>query len=383
MQIDTTIIGAGVVGLAVAARLSEESGALFVVERNAGFGQETSSRNSEVIHAGIYYPAGSLKARLCVQGREMLYQRLANTRIPHRRCGKLLVATSAAEAKQLEAIVQRAAANGVDDLERLSGEQARAMEPQVKAVAALFSPSTGIIDSHRLMRHLFSQARKNGSQIVYRTKVERIIPSSGGGFDLVVRYPDGEEDRFHSQRVVNCAGLGADRLAATAGIDVDACGYRLHLWKGEYFSCQAPEGFIQRLVYPVPLPNTVGLGIHATVDLAGRIKLGPNATYLSDSDLADSDLADGELNYQVDADLRDDFYRAAVRYLPALKPDWLQPEMAGIRPKLQKPGDSVKDFIISEESDKGLPGLVNCIGIESPGLTSCLAIADYVAELLQ
>jgi L-2-hydroxyglutarate oxidase LhgO len=344
-----------------------------VIERNDSFGRETSSRNSEVIHAGIYYPAGSLKARLCVRGREMLYQRLAKTRIPHRRCGKLLVATSAAEAEQLEAIVQRAAANGVDDLEPLSGERARALEPQVKAVAALLSPSTGIIDSHRLMRHLFSQTRRSGGEIVYQTTVERIKPRSGGGFDLVVRYPDGEEDTFSSSRVVNCAGLGADRLAASAGIDIDACGYRLHLWKGEYFSCHAPEGFIQRLVYPVPLPNTVGLGIHATVDLAGRIKFGPNATYLPD----------GELDYQVDADRRDEFYRAAVRYLPALEPDWLQPEMAGIRPKLQKPGDGVKDFLINEESDKGLPGLVNCVGIESPGLTSCLAIADYVADLLR
>jgi L-2-hydroxyglutarate oxidase LhgO len=377
MQIDTTIIGAGVAGLAVAARLSEKRRPLFVVERNAGFGQETSSRNSEVIHAGIYYPAGSLKAKLCVQGRELLYQRLANTRIPHRRCGKLLVATCAAEAEQLEVIVQRAAANGVDDLEPLSGEQVRAMEPQVKAVAALLSPSTGIIDSHRLMRHLFAKARRNGSEIVYQTQVERIVPRSGGGFDLVVRYPDGEEDTFYSRRVVNCAGLGADRLAASAGIDIDTCGYRLHFWKGEYFSCQAPEGFLQRLVYPVPLPNTVGLGIHATIDLSGRIKFGPNATYLSDSGLAN-----GELDYQVDAGRRDDFHRAAVRYLPALEPDWLQPEMAGIRPKLQKPGDSVKDFIINEERHKGLPGLVNLIGIESPGLTSCLAIADYVADLL-
>jgi L-2-hydroxyglutarate oxidase LhgO len=344
-----------------------------VIERNESFGRETSSRNSEVIHAGIYYPAGSLKAKLCVQGREMLYQRLAKTRIPHRRCGKLLVATSVAEAEQIEAIVQRAAANGVEDLEPLSGERARAMEPQVKAVAALLSPSTGIIDSHRLMRHLFSQTRRSGGEIVYQTKVERIIPRSGGGFDLVVRYPDGEEDTFFSRRVVNCAGLGADRLAASAGIDIDACGYRQHFWKGEYFSCQAPEGFIKRLVYPVPLPDTVGLGIHATVDLAGRIKFGPDATYLPD----------GELDYQVDAGRRDEFHRAAVRYLPALEPEWLQPEMAGIRPKLQKPGDGVKDFIINEESGRGLPGLVNCIGIESPGLTSCLAIADHVADLLR
>jgi L-2-hydroxyglutarate oxidase LhgO len=342
-----------------------------VVERNPSFGQETSSRNSEVIHAGIYYPAGSLKARLCVQGREMLYRRLASTRIPHRRCGKLLVATDQEEAGQLEAILSKAEANRVDDLERISSARARAMEPQVKAVAALFSPSTGIIDSHRLMRHLLSQARRNGSEVVYRTSVERIAPRSAGGFDLVVRYPDGQTDRFHSRRVVNCAGLGADRLAASAGIDIDAHGYRQHFWKGEYFGCQAPQGFIRRLIYPVPLPHSVGLGIHATIDLVGRIKFGPNATYLPG----------GDLDYGVDPGQRDSFYRAAVRYLPALRPDWLQPEMAGIRPKLQKPGDGVRDFVISEERDKGLAGLVNCIGIESPGLTSCLAIAEYVAGL--
>lgn len=373
MQIDTTIIGAGVVGLAVAARLSDSKRPLFVVERNASFGQETSSRNSEVIHAGIYYPAGSLKARFCVRGRRLLYPRLESARIPHRRCGKLLVATDTQEAGQLDAIIEKARANGVDDLEPISGAKARQMEPQASAEAALFSPSTGIVDSHRLMRHLLSTARRNGSEVVYRTTVEKIAPRDGGGFDVVVRYPDGEEDRFCSRRVVNCAGLGADRVAASAGIDLDASGYRLHLWKGEYFSCQAPDDFITHLVYPVPLPNTVGLGVHATLDLAGRIKFGPNAIYLPQ----------GELDYGVDPDHREAFFKAAVRYLPALQPDWLQPEMAGIRPKLQKPGDGVRDFVISEESDKGLPGLVNCIGIESPGLTSCLAIADYVADLLE
>jgi L-2-hydroxyglutarate oxidase LhgO len=372
MQIDTTIIGAGVVGLAVAARLSENKRPLFVVERNSSFGQETSSRNSEVIHAGIYYTAGSLKARLCVQGRHMLYQRLQSAKIPYRRCGKLLVATDTQEAGQLDLIVEKARANGVDDLERISGARARQMEPQAKAKAALFSPSTGIIDSHRLMRHLLSAARRNGSEIVYQTTVEKLVPRDGGGFDVVVRYPDGEEDRFFSRRVINCAGLGADRVAASTGIDLDAWGYRLHLWKGEYFSCEAPAGFINHLVYPVPLPNTVGLGIHATLDLAGRIKFGPNAIYLPD----------GDLDYSVDSDHREAFFKAAARYLPGLQSDWLQPEMAGIRPKLQKPGDGVRDFVINEESDKGLPGLVNCIGIESPGLTSCLAIADHVADLL-
>ncbi|MDJ0781704.1 MAG: NAD(P)/FAD-dependent oxidoreductase [Desulfosarcinaceae bacterium] len=373
MQIDTTIVGAGVIGLAVAARLSERRQPLFVVERNASFGQETSSRNSEVIHAGIYYPAGSLKARLCVRGREALYQRLEEARIPHRRCGKLLVATEAAEADQLDSIRQRAADNGVDDLERLSGAGVRALEPQVRAVEALLSPSTGILDSHRLMRHLLSRARRKGCELVYRTKVERIRPRDGGGFDVLVRYPDGAQDCFFSRHVVNCAGLAADQVAASAGIDIDAHGYRLHLWKGAYFNCQAPSGYLKRLVYPVPPPHTVGLGIHATIDLIGRIRFGPDATYLPD----------GVLDYAVNSDDRDRFFHAAARYLPSLQADWLQPEMAGIRPKLQQPGDAVRDFVISEESGKGLPGLVNCIGIESPGLTSCLAIAEYVADLLE
>ncbi len=372
MRIKTTVVGAGVVGLAVAERLAEKKDQLLVIERNPAIGQETSSRNSEVIHAGIYYPRGSLKSELCRKGRRMLYQRCRLANIRHLKCGKLIVATDPEEEQRLAQIKQQAEANGVDDLSLLSATRVKQMEPRVKATAALFSPSTGIIDSHRLMRHLAARARKNGALFFFETTVEAIEPRPDGRYNVTVRYRDGKTDRFATEQLVNCAGLEADRVAARAGIDIDACNYRQHFWKGEYFSCDLPAGYIKHLVYPVPLPANVGLGIHATIDMTGRIKLGPNATYLPER----------IYDYTVKADNRKLFYQAARRYLPELRQEQLQPEMAGIRPKLQKPGDGIRDFIIQEESERGLPRLVNCIGIESPGLTSCLAIADYVAALL-
>ncbi len=373
MRIKTTVIGAGVIGLAVAERLAGSKGPLLVIERNPAIGQETSSRNSEVIHAGIYYPRGSLKSELCRKGRLMLYERCRAAGIRHLRCGKLIVATSPEEESRLEKIKRQAEANGVNDLRLLSAGQTRQMEPLVRATAALFSPSTGIIDSHRLMRHLAARARRAGALFFFRTTVETIRLRPDGRYTISVRYRDGKTDTFATDQVVNCAGLEADRVAACAGIDIDACRYRQHFWKGEYFSCDLPAGFIKHLVYPVPLPANVGLGIHATIDLAGRIRLGPNATYLPDR----------QYDYTVSMENRKLFHRAARRYFPDLKEEQLQPEMAGIRPKLQKPGDGVRDFIIQEESGKGLPRLVNCIGIESPGLTSCLAIAGHVASVLE
>jgi len=372
MEITTTVIGAGVVGLAVAAELSETRPGVMILERNPGFGQETSSRNSEVIHAGIYYAKNSLKAKLCVEGNRMLYALCKERRIPHRRCGKLIVANSKAEEGVLESIRKRARENGVADLEMVSARQIRILEPHVRACAGLLSPSTGIIHSHRLMRHFAARASRNGAQFVPHTTVDRVEKRSDGRYRVHVAYPDGESDAFSSRWVINCAGLDADRIAGSLGIDVDACGYRLHYWKGEYFSLDVAAGFLNRLVYPVPQPDHVGLGVHATIDLSDRVKLGPNATFLPDR----------SLDYRVDPDARQDFYEAARRYLPGLAADQLHPEMAGIRPKLQKPGDPAQDFIIAEESSRGLPGVVNLIGIESPGLTASPAIARYVADLL-
>ncbi len=372
MEITTTIIGAGVVGLAVAAELSRTRKGVMILERHPTFGQETSSRNSEVIHAGIYYARDSKKAKLCVEGNRLLYRLCEHHRIPHRRCGKLIVATEKDEEGILATIQDRARENGVEPLEMLSARQIKALEPNVKACAALFSPSTGIIHSHRLMRHYAARAHKNGAQFVPHTTVSGVEKQGDASYRVHVVYPDGKTDSFASRWIVNCAGLESDRVAASLGIDIDACGYRLHYWKGEYFSLEVPQGFIRHLVYPVPQANHVGLGVHATIDLSDRVKLGPNATYLPDR----------ALDYTVNPQARQAFYEAACRYLPGIGVDQLHPEMTGIRPKLQKPGDPARDFIIAEESSKGFPGVINLIGIESPGLTASPAIARHVAGLV-
>ena len=372
MEITATIVGAGVVGLAVAAELSKTRKGVLILERHPTFGRETSSRNSEVIHAGIYYARDSKKAKLCVEGNRLLYRLCEQHRIPHRRCGKLIEATEKAEEAILATIQDRARENGAEDLEMLSARQIKALEPNVKACAALISPSTGIIHSHRLMRHYAARAHKNGAQLVPHTTVSRVEKQDGGRYRVYVVYPDGQTDAFSSRWIINCAGLESDRLAESMGFDLDACGYRLHYWKGEYFSLDVPRGFIRHLVYPVPPANHVGLGVHATIDLSDRVKLGPNATYLPGRDL----------DYSVNPQARQSFHEAARRYLPGIALDQLQPEMTGIRPKLQKPGDPARDFIIAEESSKGFPGVINLIGIESPGLTASPAIARHVAGLV-
>lgn len=372
MEFTTTIIGAGVVGLAVAAALSETRRDVVILERNPGFGQETSSRNSEVIHAGIYYAKDSLKAKLCVEGRRLLYPLCEQSRIPHRRCGKLIVASDPDEEEILASIQARARENGVDDLKMIGSREIRTMEPHVRACAALHSPSTGIISAHRLMRRYFAQAKRNGVQFVPHATVLGIDRRDRGGYRIHVGYPDGQTEAFSSRWVINSAGLEADRMARSVGIDIDRCGYRLHYWRGDYFSLDVPKGFIQRLVYPVPQANHVGLGVHATIDLTDRVKLGPDATYLPDR----------HLDYAVNPTSRQSFYQAAARYLSGIAEAQLNPEMAGIRPKLQRPGDPARDFIIAEESDRGFPGLVNLIGIESPGLTASPAIARHVADLV-
>jgi L-2-hydroxyglutarate oxidase LhgO len=371
MEITTTIIGAGVVGLAVAAELSRTRKGILIIECNQSFGQETSSRNSEVIHAGIYYARDSMKARLCVEGNRLLYQLCKESKIPYQRCGKLIVATEKDEEEILATIQERARENGVTSLEMLSARQITSLEPNVKACAGLLSPSTGIIDSHRLMRWFIAQAYKNGAQLVTQTTVTRVEKQDDDRYRVHVVYPDGLTDSFASRWIVNCAGLDSDRIAESMGINIDKCGYRLQYWKGEYFSIDVPRGFIRRLVYPVSQPKQVG-SIHVTIDLSDRVKLGPNAVYLPER----------EVDYSVNTDAQSSFYKAALCYLPALSYDQLNPEMAGIRPKLQKPGDPVRDFVIAEESSKGLSGVVNLIGIDSPGLTASPAIARYVAAII-
>ena len=363
--VDITIIGAGVVGLAVAEELSRRYGNILLLEKNDSHGQETSSRNSEVIHAGIYYPAGTLKAALCIEGRRLLYEACETRGIRCHRAGKLIVATREDEEAALHDLLGKAHANGVDDLLMLSGRVVRSLEPEVSATAALLSPSTGIIDSHGLMRSMMVGATGNGVTAVFRSCVTA-AHYDGSRHELEL---NNGESRVASRVVVNSAGLKSDRVASLPGIDAEAEGYRLKPCKGSYFSASPPPR-IRHLVYPVPTPKHEGLGVHATLDLGGRVRFGPDVEYVD------------AIDYRVDEGKRDAFHDAIIRYLPFLAKESLQPDMCGIRPKLQGPGEEIRDFVIAEESRLGLPGWVNLIGIESPGLTACMAIARRVAELV-
>jgi len=364
-----TIVGAGVVGLAIAARLAKRFPDLVVLERRGRHGSETSSRNSEVIHAGMYYPTGSLKATLCVLGNRRLYEICASHDIPHRRCGKLIVATKDEEVPALERILKTGTANGVA-LEMITADAARALEPHVPSVAALFSPSTGIINAHALMDYFLAAATAAGATFQLVTELVG-IERDGGEYRLTIQM-GGAREGFTSERVINAAGLECDRVAALAGIDVDAAGYRLHYCKGSYFSVASSKAkLVSRLVYPVP--SSISLGVHALPDLTGRLKFGPDAEYLEGR----------ELDYRVDEKKRPAFAASVRRLVPGIAEEDLQPDMAGIRPKLQKHGEPMRDFVIREEKDRGLPGFFDLIGIESPGLTASPAIAEHVAGLLE
>lgn len=364
-----TVVGAGVVGLAIAARLAPEIPNLVVLERNGAAGMETSSRNSEVIHAGIYYQAGSLKARLCVEGNRRLYELCGRHAIPHRRTGKIVMACEDGERAALERLLAKGLGNGVA-LRMITASETRRLEPAVRSSGALFSPDSGIVSAHGLMDHLLGRARDAGAILQWRSELVG-VERRASDYRLTIRSGQGTES-FTSERVVNAAGLNADSVAGLAGIDVDAAGYRLRYCKGSYFSIAASRmGLVSRLVYPVP--GAVSLGIHAVLDLAGRLKFGPDVEYLPDR----------RLDYGVDETKRAAFGEAVRRMLPSVRDEDLQPDTSGIRAKLQGPGDAFRDFVIAEESGRGMPGFVNLVGIDSPGLTSALAIAEHVAGLLK
>jgi L-2-hydroxyglutarate oxidase LhgO len=361
-----TVIGAGVVGLAVADELAAAFQNVLIVEKNTGFGQETSSRNSEVIHAGIYYPPGLLKSRLCVKGNRLLYETCVRRGIPHKRLGKLIVATSAQECHELEKIREQARQNSVTGLTTLGKKQIRTLEPEVKGVTALFSPSTGIIDSHSLMRSFLWNAEEKGATIAFRACVTA-IRLENDGYDVEI---NAGEYRFRTKVLVNCAGLYSDKVAALAGMDIDKLGYRIKYCKGNYFTL-SPAPKLRHLVYPVPVENNESLGIHATIDLNNRVRFGPDSEYID------------TLEYSVDESRKYSFYEAIKRYIPNITAEGIQPDMCGVRPKLQGPGEPYRDFVIKEEQEAGRPGLINLIGIESPGLTSCIAIARHVSSLVE
>lgn len=364
--IDITIIGAGVVGLAVATRLARPDREVYVLEKNDSFGRETSSRHSGVIHCGIYYPEGSLKAKLCVAGRHKLYDICEKYGIPYRKLGKLIVATNEDETAELDALLARGQKNGVEAMRMLSHREMKQLEPNIEGAAAIFSPVTGIIDAYALMQYFAGKAQGEGAQIAFHTRVTG-IEKMRDGYRLTTE--GGEQ--FSSGLVINCAGLHSDQVAEMAGIDIDQAGYRLRYCKGEYFSVsKAKSHLVKRLVFPVPPQEVTGVGIHVTLDLEGRMRLGPSIEYAD------------RIDYAVDSTHQRLFYDSVRRFLPFIDYDDLEPDMAGIRPKLQGPGEGIRDFVIREESDPGLPGLINLIGIESPGLTASPAIADYVAEIV-
>ena len=364
--VDAVVVGGGVVGLASAWRLAEKALRVVVVERHTGPGRETTSRNSEVIHAGLYYPTASLKAKLSVRGNTLLYEFCERHNVPHRRCGKLVVACENNELSSLEALHEQAINNGVSQAKLITASEIRRLEPEIRATAAIHSKSTGIIDSHALVKAIEARAVRANATLLYRCAL-RDVEVTDHGYCLDLEHPGGNE-RLTAPLVVNCAGLAADQVAKMA----NAGHYQLHWCKGDYFRVTGSSQ-VARLVYPIPSTTLTGLGIHVTLDLAGRMRLGPDAEFISrDRTLFDVPHNKAQL-----------FHQAAQRYLPNLRLDQLVPDTYGIRPKLSGPMDPWRDFVITEETAAGRPGWINLVGIESPGLTAALAIADYVVTLLR
>jgi len=364
-KVDVIIVGAGVIGLAVAARLSQQFKSVLVIDKNASFGEETSSRNSEVIHAGIYYPQNSLKATLCVQGKTMLYQYCHDRHIPVNKIGKLLVAHGKKEEDFLKQTLICARKNSVNDLTWLSQSALKELEPELLATAALLSPSTGIIDSHAYMQSLLAQAEKHNALFVAQTKMQSALPTDDG-FDVSLN-SQGELISIRCKYLINCAGLHSETVAHTIkGLNKSHIP-KLHWCRGHYFSYQGESPFKQ-LIYPIPRDN--GLGIHASLDMGGQLKFGPDTQYID------------KINYDFPSKLKEKFIKQVSQYFPNIDASKLQPAYAGIRPKLQGENDTFKDFVIQTSEVHHLKGLINLFGIDSPGLTSSLAIADYIFDKL-
>jgi L-2-hydroxyglutarate oxidase LhgO len=365
---DVGVIGGGVIGLACAAKLAARGRSVVLMERHPRPGQETSSRNSGVIHAGLYYPTGSLKALTCVEGRDLLYRRCLSHGIGYQKTGKLLVATAEEEEPKLASIYARAIANGAGDLVHLDRKEIARLEPRVSAISGLWSPESGIVDVHELMYSYQKEAGDNGAVLAFQTELLG-LDRTAHAFTLATRSAGGERANLECTTLINAAGLLADRVAELAGLDVDALGYRYHWCKGDYFSLDPQlRGLVSHLIYPVPVH--AGLGIHVTFDLGGKLTLGPDTEYIS------------EVSYKVDPAKAGKFASAARRYLPELLDEQLSADYAGIRPKLQGPNDDFRDFVIEDAIDHGVPGLINLLGIESPGVTASEAIAERTSELI-
>lgn len=364
-DVDAVVVGAGVVGLSCAYALSKRGLSVVVLESEAHIGQGVSSRNSEVVHGGLYYPSGSLKARLCVSGRRMLYDFLDAHHVAYDKCGKLVVATDDGEVPRIDAIYDQAIANGVEGMQRLTGEEARALEPEVNAVAALLSPESGVMDSHGYMVALQGEIEAAGGAVVLSTPFEGAAPLGDGGFE--VRAGGAEPTIITTERLVIAAAMGAQTCAAAIQTYPAEMIPKLHYGKGVYFALNGAAPF-KRLIYPPPIPGA--LGTHYRRDLGGQARFGPDLEFVE------------SLDYNVDAARAEGFYLYIRKFWPGLPDGALVPDYAGIRPKLHGPGEPHPDFRIDDAQTHGLAGLVTLFGIESPGLTSSLAIGDEVAGRL-
>ena len=364
VDIQSVVIGAGVVGLAVARQLAMSGRDVLVVEAGGGIGTGISSRNSEVIHAGIYYLGGSLKARLCVEGKQRLYTYCDEHGVDYRRVGKLIVATDELQHAALQRLLQQGRFNGVDDLQWLDGPQARELEPALSCVAALWSPSTGIVDSHGLMLALQGDAERFGATLALHTPLLSAL-CIDQGFEL--HMGGSQPMTLRCREVINCAGLSAPQVARTiVGLPAQFVP-QAHWCKGSYFSLSGLAPF-RHLVYPAP--ESAGLGVHMTLDLGGQARFGPDVEWVE------------HIDYRVEPRRAEVFYQAIRRYWPGLPDNSLQPAYSGIRPKISGPTEPAADFLVSGCAEHGVPGLVNLFGIESPGLTSCLALAGHVVKRL-
>lgn len=363
-SVETLVVGGGVIGLAIARELALDGREVVVIEAESLVGSGISARSSEVIHAGIYYPSGSLKARMCVRGRERLYQYCDRYGVSYQRLGKLIIATSKQQLSRLQALMKLGQANGVDDLVRLSNSEINNLEPSIKADAAIYSPSTGIIDSHGLILSLKGEIESAGGFVVVNTAFQSGEVLADGFKVMTV----GETPyTLHCQILINAAGLAAQAIAKSLHGLKPSSIPKQYLAKGNYFSFVGKHDF-NHLVYPIP--EIGGLGIHATLDLAGRVRFGPDVEWVN------------SLNYDVDPNRVDMFFSTIRNYWPGLGDYTLLPDYAGIRPKLVGPNESAADFVIQTDAQHGIPRLINLFGIESPGLTSSLAIAEYVREIL-
>ena len=366
-EADIVIIGAGIIGLAIASEVSREGREVYLLEINETFGEEQSSRNSEVIHAGIYYEKNSLKAKMCLEGNNLLYELCESKCIAHKKCGKIVVATNLAEETELEDLYKRGQDNGVP-LKMLSQREMSQLEPNLRGTAAFFSPTTGIVDSYSLMKSFLGMSKDKGAQIVYKTEATAIEKVSDK-YKVSIKSVS-EDVSITTKVLVNCAGLHSDKVAEMAGIDIDKSMYRLHWCKGEYYSVTGGKNkLINRLIYPVP--TDIDVGVHVCLDINWRLRLGPLFYYVD------------EIDYKVDESRRMDFLDSSImQSLPFIEPYAIEPETSGVVAKLQAPGEGFRDFVIRHEQDRGLPGFINLVGIESPGLTSSPAIARYVSRLI-